>query len=58
MSRHEFGCALPIGFVAFMIGLFVWTINHEVFWAILGFVIMILLWTRPKATNRDQSSRK
>jgi hypothetical protein len=55
MSRHELGCALPIGFVAFMIGLLAWTINHQVWWAILGFVLMILLWTRPKATDRDRN---
>lgn len=59
MDRHEVGCALPFGFIAFMIGLFVWTVNHQVWWAVLGFVIMMCFWVRPKATDRDQNqSRK
>lgn len=55
MRTREVGCALPIGFIAFMIGLLVWMSNHDVIWVLLGTVVLVLLWPRQNATDDDEN---
>ncbi|MET9262364.1 hypothetical protein [Amycolatopsis sp. NPDC004079] len=44
---------MPIGFAAAMIGLFLWTLDHQVMWMVLGFTVTILCWVRSNATDDD-----
>ena len=37
---EELGCALPLGFLLFCVGLFAWTSTHEVIYAVGGLIAM------------------
>jgi hypothetical protein len=38
-----------------MIGLALWTFDHQVMWVVLGLVAITLCWARSQATDDDRS---
>lgn len=54
MTRRT-SCLLPIGFSACMIGLFLWTLDQQVLWAIGGFAVLLLCWARSDKTEDDRN---
>lgn len=52
-SERRTGCYATVGFIAAMAGLFFWTLDHHVVWAILGLGVLLLCFVLSDATGSD-----